>query len=129
MVFLTLRPIRNLYTALHQDTGSAPTRLSASTDNSDRILFNPSSYPVCNVVGHIHGTVLRDSSALPPASLANPDAHSSSVPPHIMLSKASQLSPLDSSFSIHQTTTERSFLLPHQTQPPPEQYETSSPQL
>ncbi|KAH9023425.1 hypothetical protein EDB85DRAFT_2151116 [Lactarius pseudohatsudake] len=65
MAFLTLRPIRNVYTALHQDTGSAPTRFSASSDDSDRILFNLSSYPVCNVVGHIHGTVLCDSAALP----------------------------------------------------------------
>ncbi|KAH9036008.1 hypothetical protein EDB83DRAFT_2415254 [Lactarius deliciosus] len=109
MTFLTLRPIRNVYAALHQDTGSAPTRFSASTDDSDRILFNPSSYPVCNVVGHIHGTVLRDSAALPPASLSNPDVHFSFVPPPPrVVESLTEVSLLDGFLSVHQTTTERS---------------------
>ncbi|KAH8977199.1 hypothetical protein EDB92DRAFT_1919332, partial [Lactarius akahatsu] len=86
-----------------------PARFSASTDDSDRTLFNPFLYPVCNVVGHIHGTVLYDSAALPPASLANPDAHSSSVPPpHHVVECLTEVSPLDSFLSVHQTTTERS---------------------
>ena len=52
MVVLTLRPIRNVYIALHQDTDSAPTRFSASTNDNDDIFFDPSSYPVCNIPGH-----------------------------------------------------------------------------
>ncbi|KAH9026472.1 hypothetical protein EDB84DRAFT_341938 [Lactarius hengduanensis] len=109
MAFPTLRPIRNVYTALHQDTGSAPTPFSASTDDSDRILFNPSSYPVCNLVGHIHGTVLRDSAAPPPAFLSSPDVHSSSVPPPPRVDESlTEVSPLDGFLSVHQTTTERS---------------------
>ena len=47
-----LKPIRNVYVSLHQHTVSAPTRFSASTDDEASILFEPSSYPVCNVAGH-----------------------------------------------------------------------------
>ena len=48
----TLRPIRNAYIALHQDTNSAPTQFSPSTDNLDDILIDPFSYPVCQIAGH-----------------------------------------------------------------------------
>src|SRR6266702_163119 len=84
-----LRPIRNVFIALHQDTDSAPTQFFASTGNEGHILSLPPSYPVCNVAGHIHDdsasttfdrTVLHDNASLFPASLASPDAPSSSVP-------------------------------------------------
>jgi hypothetical protein len=52
MVIRILSPVRNVYIALHQDTNSAPTQFSASTDDRDYILWEPSSYPVCNVAGH-----------------------------------------------------------------------------
>jgi hypothetical protein len=52
MAFHILRQIRNVYLALHQDTDSAPTRFSTSTDDRDSPLWVPSSYPVCNVPGH-----------------------------------------------------------------------------
>ena len=52
MVIRMLSPIRNVYIALHQDTNSAPTQFSASTDDRDYILWEPSSYPVCNVASH-----------------------------------------------------------------------------
>ena len=52
MAHLILRPIRNVYLALHQDTDSAPTQFSVSTDFWDIILEEPSSYPVCNVPDH-----------------------------------------------------------------------------
>ena len=52
MVVLILGRIRNIYLALHQDTDSAPTHFSASTDDLDNILREPSSYPVCNVPYH-----------------------------------------------------------------------------
>ena len=52
MAYFILRPIRNVFLALHQDTDSAPTQFSASTGYWDRILSEPSSYPVCKVPGH-----------------------------------------------------------------------------
>ena len=52
MTAFILRPIRNVYLALHQDTDSAPTQFSASTDDWDRILREPSMYPVCKVPNH-----------------------------------------------------------------------------
>jgi len=116
MAFQILRPIRNVYIALHQDTDAAPTRFSASTSNRDRMLFYPTSYPVCNIAGHIHDdsasttfvrTVLHDYAALPSASLASPDAPSSCVPAllHVVESLA-DVPRLDSFHPAHQTTTE-----------------------
>ena len=49
MTIRILRPIRNVYLALHRDTDSTPTQFSASTDDNDDILRQPSSYPVCKV--------------------------------------------------------------------------------
>ena len=48
----TLGPIRDVYTALHLDTNSAPSRIFASTTDPEGILRVPSSYPLCNVPGH-----------------------------------------------------------------------------
>ncbi|KAH9025194.1 hypothetical protein EDB84DRAFT_1505053 [Lactarius hengduanensis] len=105
MAFHTVGRIRNVYAALHQDTDSAPTRFSASTGDHDGALFEPSLYPVCNVAGHIHGTVLRDNATLPPAPLASPYAHSSSIPapPHIVESLTEVPSP-DIFLPVPQTT-------------------------
>ncbi|KAH9952861.1 hypothetical protein BGW80DRAFT_570439 [Lactifluus volemus] len=53
--FLTidiLRPNRHHFIALHQGTDAVPTAFDASTDDSDPILRQPSSYPLCNVLGH-----------------------------------------------------------------------------
>jgi hypothetical protein len=47
-----LREIRHLYIALHQGTDAAPTAFSASTPSLDFILYQPSSYPLCNIAGH-----------------------------------------------------------------------------
>ena len=52
MAFYILGQIRNVYLGLHQGTDSAPTQFSLSTGNEDAILDEPSSYPVCNVLGH-----------------------------------------------------------------------------
>ena len=52
MACYILGPIRNVFLALHQDTNSAPTQFSASTVGWEAILWEPSSYPVCNVPGH-----------------------------------------------------------------------------
>ncbi|KAI9431330.1 hypothetical protein H4582DRAFT_2132996 [Lactarius indigo] len=88
MVSHTLRPIRNVYVALHQDTNSAPTQFSATTGDQDDVLRQPSSYLSCKVNGHIHEsasttlarTFLRVDAAQPPTSLASTDAPSSSIP-------------------------------------------------
>ena len=52
MVRLILKPIRNVYLALHQDTDSAPIQFSAITGDWNVILREPSSYPVCNIPDH-----------------------------------------------------------------------------
>jgi hypothetical protein len=49
---LVLREIRHLYIALHQNCDAAPTLFSASTDSFHAILFEPSSYPLCDVASH-----------------------------------------------------------------------------
>jgi len=113
MALHILGPIRNAYIALHQGTNTAPTRFSASTSNRDVILREPSSYPVCNVAGHIHDdsasttlppTVLHDNTALVTASPASPDAPSSSIPaPLHVTTSLTDAPPLDNS---NQTTIE-----------------------
>jgi hypothetical protein len=50
--YRVLRAMRHLYIALHQGTRAAPTAFSSSTPNDDRILSDPSSYPVCNIPDH-----------------------------------------------------------------------------
>jgi hypothetical protein len=92
MAQLILKPIRHVYIALHSETTCAPTRFSSSTSDHDPVLREPSSYPLCNVPGHIHvdsastaypPNTMRSGGALVPSSvssLAEPDAPSSSVP-------------------------------------------------
>ncbi|KAI9450678.1 hypothetical protein BJY52DRAFT_163143 [Lactarius psammicola] len=111
MALHTLGPIRHIYIALHQGTNAAPTRFSASTGDWDDILREPSSYPVCNVAGHIHDdsssttTVLRDNAALIPASPTSPEAPSSFVPaPLHVIENLTHVPPLDNFHSAHQTT-------------------------
>ncbi|KAH9054802.1 hypothetical protein EDB87DRAFT_1418205 [Lactarius vividus] len=84
LVTCILKPIWNVYIALHQDTNSSPTQFPASTHDYDPVRSSPYSYPVCEVAGHIHGnsastTVSHDNAALVPASLASPDNPSLSV--------------------------------------------------
>ena len=52
MAFYILGAIRNAFLALHQNTNSAPTRFSASTGDTNVILYQPSSYPLCKVLDH-----------------------------------------------------------------------------
>ena len=78
-----LRWTRHLYLALHQGTDAAPTAFSASTPSFDRILSQPSSYPLCNIAGH-----RPDSTALVPvaisgtAPLPTQPGGSPDTPPH-----------------------------------------------
>ena len=111
MAFKILGPIRNLYVALHQNTDSAPTRFSPSTGDKDNILREPSSYPLCNVAGHIHDdlastatahTALHDNAALVPAS---------SVPAQLRVDESlTDVPPLD-----HDVYCPGSFHPAHQT--------------
>ncbi|KAH9998276.1 hypothetical protein BJV77DRAFT_743795 [Russula vinacea] len=47
-----LRLIRRLYITFHQGTDAAPTSFSASTNSLDASLFEPSSYPLCDIASH-----------------------------------------------------------------------------
>ncbi|KAH8991004.1 hypothetical protein EDB92DRAFT_706213 [Lactarius akahatsu] len=89
MAAYILKPIRNVYVALHQDTEAAPTRFFGTTGSQDDVLRQPSSYPFCNIPGHhpdstprIHDYYTSTTFAhiATPASIASPDASSSSVP-------------------------------------------------
>ena len=52
MAAFILKPIRNVFLSLHQDTDSAPTQFSASTGDWGVDLGEPSSYPLCKVSDH-----------------------------------------------------------------------------
>ena len=64
MAFYILGRIRNVFLALHQQTESAPPlQFSPFTGDQDDILYDPFSYPLCNIpgnhpnstpLGHIH---------------------------------------------------------------------------
>ncbi|KAH8991032.1 hypothetical protein EDB92DRAFT_1862824 [Lactarius akahatsu] len=106
-----LKPIRNVYIALHQDTDSAP--IGAD-------LWDPSSYPACNVPGHSPDSsphshddsastifARTDTAALVPASLSGPDELSSSIPPPLLIGEdLTDISPLDTFLAARQTITE-----------------------
>jgi Family of unknown function (DUF6535) len=70
-----LRLIRRLYITLHQGTDAAPTAFTASTYRYDKSLFEPSSYPLCDIAGH------RSGSTAPVPLLAQP-THSPDTSPH-----------------------------------------------
>ena len=61
-----IRQIRHLYVALHGGTYFASNVFSTSTSNSDDIVWQPSSYPLCNIANHrsefmphLHGMATR----------------------------------------------------------------------
>ena len=63
-----LREVRHLYAALHGDTYFPPNGTSASPTTSNDTVWQPSSYPLCNVVSHhsspmphVHGTIVEQS--------------------------------------------------------------------
>jgi hypothetical protein len=62
-----LRRIRHPYLALHQGTDAAPTAFSASTHHYDAILYEPSSYPSCNLACRLPDSIARVSVPLPDA--------------------------------------------------------------
>ncbi|KAH9034802.1 hypothetical protein EDB84DRAFT_53136 [Lactarius hengduanensis] len=117
MVLFILRPIRNVFVALHQGTDPSPAQFSSSTGYLNDVLRDPSSYPPCDIVSHIHNSasttlaraVLHDDDDAPlPPSLASPDVPSSPLPasPHVVESLTNI--PLDDLHprATHKTTTE-----------------------
>ena len=54
-----LLEIRHLYIDLHQGTDAAPTAFSNSTHPNDDILWQVSSYPLCNIASHRPDSLLH----------------------------------------------------------------------
>jgi hypothetical protein len=107
-----LRPIHNIYIALHQSTNSAPTRFSPSTGDVDPILFNGATYPLCHVSGHEYngsasttfGPVPHDGAVMSPTSLAGPVAPSSPLPTPFHVDNSLTTVPAhDNSYATHET--------------------------
>ena len=66
-----LAGIRHLFITLHQDTNAAPNQFPQaaplnSTDDSDAILNQPPSYPLCNTPGHRPASAAQDLAIAPP---------------------------------------------------------------
>jgi hypothetical protein len=68
-----LKQIRRHYLALHQGTDAAPSVFSEATGPFDKILYQPWSYPLCNLPGHrsndIHDLTVAE--ATPPAATSS----------------------------------------------------------
>ena len=60
--------IRHIYAALHSGTDTTPTPPFASTGSFDSILFEPSSYPLCDIASHHPGVPVNISGPVPPPS-------------------------------------------------------------
>jgi hypothetical protein len=54
-----LKRIRHLYIALHQGTDAAPTAFSSSTDKYSDCLYEPTSYPFCNLASHCPDSIAQ----------------------------------------------------------------------
>jgi hypothetical protein len=76
-----LNLIRRPYIALHQGTDAAPTAFSASTDDGDDILLQPSSYPFCELASHRPDSTAHVSVTLPklPRNSAPPQDITSTI--------------------------------------------------
>jgi hypothetical protein len=78
MAFQILGSIRKVYLGLHQDTDSAPTLFSTSTDDRD-----PSSYPVCKVPGHFSNSTPHIHDDETPATIARAIPHDPNSTPFV----------------------------------------------
>jgi hypothetical protein len=76
-----LRGIRQLYIRLHQGTHAAPWAFDASTDDWDDILFQPSSYPLCNIASHHPATTVPPPTQPIPGDSAAPQQAADDTPP------------------------------------------------
>ena len=147
MASYILRPIRNVFLALHQDTDSAPTRFSFSIDDGDDILWEPSSYPVCKVPGHHPDSPSRihhdfASNPFTPAAtddhdnttlvLLLPGPHSPSLSTHAPLpvdETFADAPPVDNDISLPVQTTPEDPCIPSSSNPvtPPQLNVSPSP--
>jgi hypothetical protein len=75
MAFRILGRIRSVYLALHQETDSAPTLFSTSTNDEHHILVDPSSYPVCKVPDHCSDSTPHIHDDDVPATIARTNPH------------------------------------------------------
>jgi hypothetical protein len=73
IAYYILARIRNVFLTLHLHTDSAPTALSASTDDEDFNPFEPSSYSLCNIPGHHPDSTTQIKDAATPAAIARAD--------------------------------------------------------
>jgi hypothetical protein len=124
MAYFTLGQIRNIYLALHHHTDSPPPPFSASTDDVDDILKEPSSFPECNVPGHrIHE--VSASTALTPA-LTVPHNHNTVFIPSF---GATGRSPDTTQGSIDTSTRMMAHSIPDPSasDPPPKLKDSTSP--
>ena len=70
-----LKPIRNIYLALHLNTDSAPREFSASTGDEDDILQWVTAYPLCNVRSHHPDSAPRIHDVSASTSISRPFLH------------------------------------------------------
>ena len=103
-----LRPIRNLYIALHEGTNSVPTRFSSATADNNINLWDRDTYPLCNVSGHTHNdstsTALAPDPALSPTSLVTTAAPSFPFPePFHVDESLTTVPPHDNSYPTRRT--------------------------
>ncbi len=88
--FYVLGPIRNIYITLHRDTDYAPKQFSASTSDWDDILRKRSSYPLCNVAGHIHRDSAQPAHQAAIDNFLIPDTNPDSAVAQVMQGDASE---------------------------------------
>ncbi|KAF8257264.1 hypothetical protein EI94DRAFT_1818439 [Lactarius quietus] len=118
LAYFALGLIRNVYVALHERTDSTLTLSSASTSDGEDILYDPSTYPLCNISAHhpdstpyIHDVsaftttshlVLLDNAAPVPIYHARtPDSASLSIPAPVHASEIPiYVPPLDDDISV-----------------------------
>ena len=70
-----MRPIRNVFLSLHQNTNSVPTKFSTSTSDSDDVLRELYPYPLCRVLDHRSDSTphSRDNGVSAALACATPD--------------------------------------------------------
>jgi hypothetical protein len=59
ILIVLLKNVRRAYIALHEGTDSSPTAFSTSTTDDEDVLFLLSSYPRCNIPGHLPRAALH----------------------------------------------------------------------
>ena len=68
-----LRRIRHHYIALHQGTDALLTAFSPSTHSLDLVVWQPSSYPLCDIVSHRPDAIAHSCVPVPTQPVHSPD--------------------------------------------------------